>query len=45
MHGLLFVIDESNDNVDIKQMIMFTSDGVAVMLGCNNGVHVKLREM
>ena len=25
-------------------MVMFTSDGAAVMLGCNNGVHVKLRE-
>lgn len=31
--------------VDLAKMIMFTSDGAAVMLGCNNGVFVKLRGM
>ena len=32
-------------DVDLKKMIMFTSDGVPVMLGCNNGVHLKLKAM
>ena len=30
--------------VDLLKMVMFTSDGAAVMLGCNNGVFVKLRD-
>lgn len=34
-----------NLDVDLKKMIMFTSDGAAVMLGCNNGVYVKLEEL
>jgi hypothetical protein len=32
-----------NIGVDLKTMVMFTSDGAAVMLGCNNGVYVKLK--
>ena len=31
--------------VNLKKMIMFTSDGAAVMLGCNNGVYVKLKAL
>ena len=31
--------------VDLAKMVMFTSDGAAVLLGCNNGVFVKLRGM
>ena len=31
--------------VDLAKMVMFTSDGAAVMLGCNNGVFVKLTSM
>ena len=30
-------------DIDLNKMIMFTSDGAAVMLGCNNGVHIKLK--
>ena len=32
-------------DADLKKMIMFTSDGAPVMLGCNNGVHEKLKAM
>ena len=30
-------------DVDLEKMMMFTSDGAAVMLGRNNGVHIKLK--
>ena len=31
--------------INLKNMIMLTSDGAAVMLGCNNGVQVKLKAL
>ena len=34
-----------NLDVDLKKMVMFISDSAAVMLGCNNGVYVKLKEL
>ena len=30
--------------ISLEKLILFTSDGAAVMLGANNGVHVKLKE-
>ena len=32
------------NSIPLDKMILFTSDGAAVMLGANNGVHVKLKE-
>ena len=32
-----------SSEIDLPRMVMFTSDGAPVMLGCNSGVSVKLR--
>ena len=32
-------------NIALDKMIMFTSDGASVMLGCNNGVQAKLKSI
>ena len=33
----------NNNSISLDKMIMFTSDGASVMLGCNNGVQAKLK--
>ena len=39
------ILDFLNQNlISLEKLILFTSDGAAVMLGANNGVHVKLKE-
>ena len=39
------ILDYLNENeLPLHKLILFTSDGVSVMLGVNNGVHVKLKE-
>ena len=30
--------------ISLEKLILFTSNGAAVMLGANNGVHMKLKE-
>ena len=39
------ILDFLNESlISLEKLILFTSDGAAVMLGCNNGVHIKLKE-
>ena len=33
----------SQNEVAIEKLIMFTSDGASVMLGCNNGIQANLK--
>jgi hypothetical protein len=39
------ILNYFNENeLPIEKVILFTSDGAAIMLGVNNGVHIKLKE-
>ena len=35
----------TQNEVAVEKLIMFTSDGASVMLGCNNGVQAKLKSI
>ena len=33
-----------NKGISMNKVVMLTTDGAAIMLGCRNGVHIKLKE-